>query len=61
MGFTGKDAMNFKLEYVATFNKMDDLIRGKLPKTRKNSLHSLWLLLIDWLSVWTRSKHALIM
>lgn len=38
MGFTGKDAMNFKLEYIAAFNKMDDLIRGKLPKTPEEQL-----------------------
>lgn len=38
MGFTGKDAMKFKLEYIAAFNKMDDLIRGKLPKTPEEQL-----------------------
>lgn len=38
MGFTGKDAMKFKLEYIAAFNKMDDLIREKLPKTPEEQL-----------------------
>lgn len=38
MGFTGKDAMKFKLEYIVAFNKMDDLIRGKLPKTPEEQL-----------------------
>lgn len=38
MGFTGKDAIKFKLEYIAAFNKMDDLIRGKLPKTPEEQL-----------------------
>ena len=43
MGFTGKDAMKFKLEYITAFNDMEKLIRTKqqadyLPQTPEEKL-----------------------
>ena len=40
MGFTGRDAMKFKLEYIEAFNRMDELIRneGNLPQTPEEQL-----------------------
>lgn len=31
MGFTGKDAMQWKESYIAAFNKMEDYIKEKMP------------------------------
>ena len=40
MGFTGRDAMKFKLEYIEAFNRMDELIRNEnnLPQTPEEQL-----------------------
>ena len=43
MGFTGKDAMKFKLDYITAFNDMEKLIRAKqqanyLPQTPEEKL-----------------------
>lgn len=39
MGFTGKDAMEFKLEYIEAFNKMEKTIREQeLPQTPEERL-----------------------
>lgn len=39
MGFTGKDAMKFKLEYIEAFNKMEKTIREQeLPQTPEERL-----------------------
>lgn len=39
MGFTGKDAMKFKLEYIEAFNKMEQMIKAQaLPQTLKKKL-----------------------
>lgn len=39
MGFTGKDAMKFKLDYIEAFNKMEKTIREqKLPQTPEERL-----------------------
>jgi phage regulatory protein, rha family len=40
MGFTGRDAMRFKLEYIEAFNQMDELIRNEsgLPQTPEEQL-----------------------
>ncbi|MCT7720545.1 MAG: Rha family transcriptional regulator [Lactobacillus crispatus] len=40
MGFTGKDAMKFKLKYIDAFNQMDELIKSQdsLPKTPEEQL-----------------------
>ncbi|PEH12485.1 phage regulatory protein [Lactobacillus sp. UMNPBX1] len=40
MGFTGRDAMRFKLEYIEAFNRMDELIRNEssLPQTPEEKL-----------------------
>ena len=40
MGFTGKDAMKFKLEYIEAFNKMEKIIRAEktLPKSPEEQL-----------------------
>ena len=40
MGFTGRDAMKFKLEYIEAFNQMDELIRNEssLPQTPEEQL-----------------------
>ena len=38
MGFTGKKALNFKLQYIEAFNKMEKEIKGSLtllPKTKR--------------------------
>ena len=38
MGFTGKKALNFKLQYIEAFNKMEKDIKGSLtllPKTKR--------------------------
>lgn len=40
MGFTGKDAMKFKLQYIDAFNKMDQYIKEQqLPQTREQQFH----------------------
>lgn len=39
MGFTGKDAMKFKLEYIEAFNKMEQMIKAQaLPQTPEEKL-----------------------
>lgn len=39
MGFTGKDAMKFKLEYIEAFNKMEQVIKEQaLPQTPEEKL-----------------------
>ena len=39
MGFTGKDAMKFKLEYIEAFNKMEQVIKERaLPQTPEEKL-----------------------
>ena len=39
MGFTGKDAMKFKLEYIEAFNKMEQMIKEQaLPQTPEEKL-----------------------
>ena len=39
MGFTGKEAVKFKLEYIEAFNKMENFIREQeLPRTPEEKL-----------------------
>ncbi|MGG5343997.1 phage regulatory protein/antirepressor Ant [Enterococcus sp. AZ192] len=38
MGFTGKKALKFKLQYIEQFNKMENHIKRQLPNTYKEAL-----------------------
>ena len=42
MGFTGKDALNFKVEYIEAFNKMESMIKTggfQIPQTLSEALY----------------------
>jgi Rha family phage regulatory protein len=34
MGFTGKEALKFKLDFISAFNKMEEMLRGRKPEDR---------------------------
>lgn len=38
MGYTGKKALQFKLKYIEAFNKMEQIVRQKLPQTPEEKL-----------------------
>lgn len=43
MGFTGKEALRFKLKYIAAFNEMEERLKKSLPSTFAESLRLAYL------------------